>query len=269
MRLAYSAPLMVRRLRPHEFDQVRAACLRACRPVACPRRTRAVVCAESRTASGLRSLPRNRRPAFKAATPTLPDPMNGSATDVARLRALADQDLGHPDRLFSRVAAMHTRDRQHVRNTQIVQAPLALLEEEDELVARTIVVAHADGALVPDQRLPELEAGLFGLRLGDEHRFGIAEQVEMRVAPEHAVGFGEQLAEARVREDPEPVVARGLAVLEPRRRADGAVLLERFVGRIGDQQVDRFRRLVSQPAARRPGLRARMKAAAQVLDDRW
>jgi hypothetical protein len=84
--------------------------------------------------------------------------------------------------------------------------------------------------------------------LGDEHRFGVAEQVEMRVAPEHAVGFGEQLAEARVREDPEPVVARGLAVLEPRRRADGAVLLERFVGRIRDQQIDRFRGLVLQPA---------------------
>ena len=114
---------------------------------------------------------------------------------------------------------------------QVVQAPLALLEEEDELIARTIVVAHTDGALVPDQWLPELEAGLFGLRLGDEHRFGVAEQVEMRVAPEHAVGFGEQLAEARVRKDPEPIVARGLAVLEPRRRPDGAVLLERFVGR--------------------------------------
>ena len=70
----------------------------------------------------------------------------------------------------------------------------------------------------------------------------------MRVPPEHAVGFGEQLAEARVREDPEPVVARGLAVLQPRRRADGAVLLERFVGRIRDQQIDRFRGLVSQPA---------------------
>ena len=237
----------MRRLRPHEFDQIRRRVfarvgrLRALAELAQP-------CGREPDRFGVEVVAEEPAASLQGRHAHAAGPHERIGDRVARLRALANQDLGYPDRLFSRVAAMHTRDRQHVRNTQIVQAPLALLEEEDELVARTIVVAHADGALVPDQRLPELEAGLFGLRLGDEHRFGIAEQVEMRVAPEHAVGFGEQLAEARVREDPEPVVARGLAVLEPRRRADGAVLLERFVGRIRDQQIDRFRGLVLQPA---------------------
>ena len=58
---------------------------------------------------------------------------------------------------------------------EVVQPALALLEEQDELVARAVVVAHADRALVPHQRLPETEAGFLGLRLGDEHRFGVAD----------------------------------------------------------------------------------------------
>src|SRR6185369_7764541 len=37
-------------------------------------------CAAIRTASGFKSLPRNRRPRRRAAIPTLPDPMNGSHT---------------------------------------------------------------------------------------------------------------------------------------------------------------------------------------------
>ena len=69
----------------------------------------------------------------------------------------------------------------------------------------------------------------------------------MRVALQDAEGLAEQLAEPRVRENLEPVVARRLAVLQPRRRADRAMLLERLVGRIGDQQIDRFRRLRAQP----------------------
>ena len=72
----------------------------------------------------------------------------------------------------------------------------------------------------------------------------------MRVGLEHAVDLGKQLAEPRVREDLEPVVARRLAVLQPRRRADGAVLLERLVGRIGDDQVDGFRRQIAEPVDR-------------------
>ena len=71
------------------------------------------------------------------------------------------------------------RARDDVGDAEIVQPPLAFLEEQDELVARAVVIAHADRALVPHQRLPELEAGPLGLRLGDEHRFGVAEQVEV------------------------------------------------------------------------------------------
>ena len=93
----------------------------------------------------------------------------------------------------------------------------------------------------------KLEPGALGLRLGDEHRLGVAEQIEVRVALEHAKHFGEQLREARVRKHREPVVARCLAVLQPRRRADGAMLLERLVGRVGDHQVDRLGRLLAQP----------------------
>src|SRR5678816_697639 len=40
------------------------------------RSRRAAIC----TASGFKSLPRKRRPSLAAATPTLPDPMNGSTT---------------------------------------------------------------------------------------------------------------------------------------------------------------------------------------------
>ena len=164
MRLAYSAPLMVgrlRRLRPHELDQIRRRLVARVGRLgtlaelaqSCGResdRFRVEVVAEE-PAAGLQG-----RHAHAARS------HERIGDRVAWLRALANQDLGHPDGLFSRVTAVHARDRQHVRDPQIVQAPLALLEEEDELVARAIVVAHADGALVPDQRLPELEAGLFG-----------------------------------------------------------------------------------------------------------
>src|SRR6187200_3364500 len=119
---------------------------------------------------------------------------------------------------------MHSRHRDDVGNAKIIETPLALLEEENELIAGAVVIAHADGALVPHQGLPELEARTLGLRLCDEHGFGIAEQVEMPVRLQSPVGFVEELAESRVRKDSKPVVARGLAVLQPCRGADCAML---------------------------------------------
>src|SRR5689334_24096040 len=41
-----------------------------------------------------------------------------------------------------------------------VQLPLALLEEQDALVARTIMISHTNFLFIPYQGLPELEAGL-------------------------------------------------------------------------------------------------------------
>jgi hypothetical protein len=69
----------------------------------------------------------------------------------------------------------------------------------------------------------------------------------VRVATEDAVDFDEQLRKPRVGEDGEPVVARGLAVLEARGGADGAMLLQRFVRRIGDHEVHGLGRQLAQP----------------------
>jgi hypothetical protein len=69
----------------------------------------------------------------------------------------------------------------------------------------------------------------------------------MAVALEHAVDLFEELGESRVRKNLEPVVAGRLAVLEPRGRADRPVLLQRFVGRVGDQQIHRFGWEISKP----------------------
>ena len=142
---------------------------------------------------------------------------------------------------------MDARLGDDVGHAQVVQPTLAFLEEQDELVARPVVIPHPDRALVPHQRLPELEAGPFRLRLGDEHRFGVAEQIEVRVGLEHAKNFGEQLAEPRVGKDAKPVVARRLTVLQPRRCPHGAMFFERFVRRVRHHQIHRLSRQIAQP----------------------
>jgi hypothetical protein len=78
----------------------------------------------------------------------------------------------------------------------------------------------------------------------------VAEQIEMAVRCEHPLDLSQKLREALVREDLEPVVARRLAVLEPSRGADGAVLLQRFVRRIGDEQIHRRARQSAQEVDR-------------------
>ncbi len=154
--------------------------------------------------------------------------------------ALVDQDLGDPHGLLRGVAAVDPRLLQDVGDAEILELTLALFEEEDHLVARAVVVAHADLLLVPDQGLPEAEAGLLADGAGDEHRLLVAVEVEVTVGPQDPVELAEEPREAAVGEDVEPVVAGGLAVLEPGGGAHGAVLLQRLVGGIGDDQVHRL-----------------------------
>ena len=175
---------------------------------ATPAPNRASFCAATRTASGFKSLPENKRPSFSAATPTLPDPMKGSATSSPALRALIHQDLGNSDRFFGRVAAVNAPGRNDIGDAKIVQPSLSLFKEQNELIARAVVIPHPDRPLVPHKRLPEPEPCPLGFRLDHEHRFGIAEQVEMAVAAENAVHLGQQFTKPGVRKDVEPVVAR-------------------------------------------------------------
>src|SRR5262245_57367523 len=132
---------------------------------------------------------------------------------------------------------MDPRVLKDVGHAKIGKTTLSLLEEKDALVASTVVVAHADRLLVPDDWLPELEPDLLRDRLGNEHRFGVAEEIEMRVLAQHPVDGGEEFAKAGVREDREPVIARGLAVLQPSGGTYRAVLLERLVWWIGDNEI--------------------------------
>jgi hypothetical protein len=83
------------------------------------------------------------------------------------------------------------------------------------------------------------EADCFGDGLGHEHRFGVAEEVEVSVSFEDAMQLREELLESVIREDREPVVTRRLAALQARCCADRAMFLERLVRRIGDGQIDR------------------------------
>jgi hypothetical protein len=145
---------------------------------------------------------------------------------------------------------MDPRDGDHVGDAQVVEPPLALLEKENALVPRAVVVAHPDRLLVPHERLPEPEARAFGLGLRDEHRFGVAEQIEVGVALQRAERLVEQLGEPRVGKHGEPVVARSLAVLQTRRRADRPMFLERLVRRVGHEQIERLGRLRAQPLDR-------------------
>src|SRR5262249_49419226 len=144
-------------------------------------------------------------------------------------------------------AARNPRRFKDIGDAEIAELPFALLEEQNALVAGTIVISHTNSYLIPYQWFPELEPRLLGLRLGHEHRLGITEQIEVRLAPQHAVALGEQLGEPGVGKDREPVVARRLAVLEPRGRADRAMLLERLVRRIRDDEIDRLGRQRAQP----------------------
>ncbi|MNR59301.1 hypothetical protein D3C85_1805310 [compost metagenome] len=74
------------------------------------------------------------------------------------------------------------------------------------------MVAHADGHLVPDDRLPELEARCLPERLGVKHGFLVTQQIEMAVGLAHPVHLGEQLGKAGIREYAEPVIAGCLAM---------------------------------------------------------
>src|SRR5262249_52796464 len=95
--------------------------------------------------------------------------------------ALTHQHIANRDRLLGGVAVTNTRRFNDVGDPEVVQPPLALLEEQNALVACAVVITHADLSLIPDQRLPELEPYRLRDRLRGEHRLLVAEQVEVRV----------------------------------------------------------------------------------------
>src|ERR1043165_2325772 len=68
--------------------------------------------------------------------------------ELTRIGALLDQHLAHFGRLLGGVAVVDARYFDDVGDAEIVQLALALLEEQDALVTRAIVVAHADLAVV-------------------------------------------------------------------------------------------------------------------------
>jgi hypothetical protein len=100
------------------------------------------------------------------------------------------------------------RRLEDVRDSKVREPAPALLEEENALVACTVMIAHADPSLVPDEWLPELEAHALGDRFGHEHRLGIAKQVKVCVLFQDPKDLGEELFESIVRENLEPVAAR-------------------------------------------------------------
>src|SRR5580692_109534 len=143
----------------------------------------------------------------------------------------------HFDGLFTRIAPANPGSLDDVGHAEIIQPPLALLEKEDGLVARAIVITEPDRPLVPNERLPKLEAARLADRFGDEHRLGVTEQIEVGVFLERAVQGLEKLGEPGIGEYRKPVVARCLSVLEPSRRADRAMLFQRLIGRVSYREI--------------------------------
>mgnify|MGYP001322024988 CR=1 FL=1 len=86
-----------------------------------------------------------------------------------------------------------------IRNAQIFEFSFPLLEEENKFVAASVMVAHANRNLVPDQGLPESKADRFCDGLHDEHRLRIAKEVEVTVALKHPIQLREKLFELRIR----------------------------------------------------------------------
>ena len=69
-------------------------------------------------------------------------------------RTLANQYFGDRRRFFGGVAPVNPGNRDHVGDAEVIQLSLSFFKEENEFVARAIVIPHADRALVPHQRLP-------------------------------------------------------------------------------------------------------------------
>src|SRR5262249_41651529 len=88
---------------------------------------------------------------------------------IISLAALSNQHLCERYGLLRRVPIVNAGYLENIRHAEAREPPLPLLEEQDTLVAGAIMVAHADLALVPDERLPELEAARLGDGLRQEH----------------------------------------------------------------------------------------------------
>src|SRR5690606_34908906 len=75
--------------------------------------------------------------------------------ELPRQGTLFDQYLADGCGFFRGITAVDAWALDHVGLTQVVELAFTLLEKQHELVTRTIVVTHADLALVPDQWLPK------------------------------------------------------------------------------------------------------------------
>ena len=143
---------------------------------------------------------------------------------MTEVRTLPNEDFADRDGLLGGVAPPNGTRRDDVGFAPVIQVSPAFLKKENEFVAGTVVIARADYLLVPQEAFPELESGGFRYRLHDERRLLIAEDIEVAVPFQHAPQLTEQIWKATVGKYPEPVVARRLALLQPRRRSDGPVL---------------------------------------------
>ena len=167
---------------------------------------------------------------------------------------MQDERPHHCVRLHRRSRNGGARREQHIWNAEVGERPLPLLEEEDALRRRPVVVpgAGADASAVerglrPEDLLPVDEPRLAAARsvrqplapdalllLDDVRRHLVAEQVEVPVAPQHPVHPGEQLGKPGVGHRREPIGG------QPRGGAPRAVQLQRLVRRVGHHQVDRI-----------------------------
>ena len=144
---------------------------------------------------------------------------------LAGRSALRDQGPHHRAGLHRRSRDTSPRRHEDIRDPEIVERALALLEEEDPLARRPIVVPGAapdapavQGGLRPDDLLPVHQpAGAFARPVGQprgadlllllDHVGGdlVAEEIEMPVGPQHAIRLAQKLRQALVGDRGEPV----------------------------------------------------------------
>ena len=187
-------------------------------------------------------------------------PAEGIHHQLFRRRALCNQRPDHCAGLHRRSRDARAGSHQHVRNAQIVERALPLLEEEDPLVRGPVVIPGpaADAAAVqrglrPDDLFPVREAaralpraveepcGADALLLLDDvGRHLVAEEVEVPVRPKHAVHLAEKLRQPLIGHRGEPVGSQTGG------GASGAMDLQRLVRRVGDHEVYRLGREAAQ-----------------------
>ena len=187
-------------------------------------------------------------------------PAEGVHHQLFRRRALRNQRPDNGARLYRRPGDARARSHQHVRDAEIAERALALLEEEDPLARGPVVIPGpaADASAVqrglrPDDLFPVHEARRALPRAVDEPRGAdallllddvgrhlVAEEVEVPIGPEHPIHLAEQLRQPLIGHRREPVGG------QPGGGAPGTMDLQRLVRRVGDHQVHRLRRQAAQ-----------------------